>query len=321
MEREELLLQFREEKKQMIENYQMLFSKNLLEQAEKLGELVIENLKLLNQKVKEQKKEPLMFLYFALLKVDVIQKKYQILVQAQDFRWYFDDKAIEFYVPIDFLFESFQTLWEQLYIQSKKYVGKVSVYDVREIMFEELKKCQSSIAHVLRYLLRNVEKEEWFLEIFRTDYYVIRWGEYRDEAEILLRVDKKKKDQKEWEKELKNSMTQKENMVFSYWYQMELQGVHCEEVEMEFMTLEDCELKEVVFYKVNLSQASFLNSHFINCKFLECELVDASFSGSSFQDTCFEKCELTNTIFSSGQVNGLGLTQEELAVILVQEEE
>ena len=65
MEREELLLQFREEKKQMIENYQMLFSKNLLEQAEKLGELVIENLKLLNQKVKEQKKEPLMFLYFA----------------------------------------------------------------------------------------------------------------------------------------------------------------------------------------------------------------------------------------------------------------
>ena len=73
MEREELLLQFREEKKQMIENYQMLFSKNLLEQAEKLGELVIENLKLLNQKVKEQKKEPLMFLYFALLKVDVIQ--------------------------------------------------------------------------------------------------------------------------------------------------------------------------------------------------------------------------------------------------------
>ena len=84
---------------------------------------------------------------------------------------------------------------------------------------------------------------------------------------------------------------------------------------------EKVKLKEVVFYKVNLRQANFLNSHFINCKFLECDLVDANFSGSSFQDTCFETCELTNTIFSSGQVNGLGLTQEELAVIFVQEEE
>ena len=68
MEREELLLQFREEKKQMIENYQMLFSKNLLEQAEKLGELVIENLKLLNQKVKEQKKRTLDVFVFCAFK-------------------------------------------------------------------------------------------------------------------------------------------------------------------------------------------------------------------------------------------------------------
>lgn len=321
MEREELLLRFKEEQKQMIENYRILFSKHLLENAEILGNLVIENLKTVEQKAKEQKKENIMFLYFSLLKVDIIQKNYQIFVQAQDFRWYFDDKPIEFYFPIDFLLEPFQTLWDKLYIESKKYVGKVSIYDVRQIMWEELEKYQSSIAHVLRYLLKNIEREEWFSGIFDKNYYAIRWGEYRDEAEILLRVDRKKKDQKEWEKEQKNSKTKKENMVFSYWYETKIQNSRCEELEMEFITLESCELKEVIFYKVNLSNANFISSHFINCKFIECSLEDASFASSVLKDTVFENCGLKNAVFSREEAEHLGLTQEELAMILVQEEE
>lgn len=317
MKRDELLQHFKDTEKEAIGFYRAIFSGQLLENAEILTGLVIENLKTVAGTVKAQGKENIMFLYFSLLKVEVLERHYSILLQAQDFKWHMDTGQVQLVFPLDFLFGPLNELWDHLLLESKKYVGKINSYDIREIIFQELDIYNSSIAHVLRYTLSDIDKQGWFHEIPKLDYWAIRWGGYKDQTEILVQVDKEVKDQKRFNKGLKKAVVEKDKFVFDYWYKADLKGSYCENINMQFITFDQCEVKDFVFQKGDMVHAKFLGCKLVGCKFINCSLMDADFSNTTLEDVSFKGSDLTNAILPMDSLPYIHLGPEQLQVVYV----
>lgn len=318
--REEALERFHAEEKMQIEEARTAFADHLMKHLELLKKTVLQGIQNLSQEVEKQKKTDLVFFYFSLLKINVLSRKYTISLLAQDSGWYLDQNSIEVTFSLDFLFEPLEQLWDYLDQKSKEYVGTVNRYDVQHIIFTELDSYNKTIANVLRFMVQGLEQESCFKEIPKAETWEVRWGEYRDETQLLLQVDRAPKGLKEWKKQWRKVNQEADRLVFSYWYQGRFSHSDCSEFDLKYITFEQCHLSRFNFDRADLMSAKFKDTTLNGCSFQGSNLQDANFTGSNFQAVDFTGADLTNAVFSGKSLFDLKLTPEQLDVILVKEE-
>lgn len=320
MDRETALKSYHEAVTGKISEFNNHLETSVIEHAETLEQLVKDAMNLLGDQMKKQEKEYVCFLYFSLLKTDFINRRYRFQLQGLDMRWYMDDEPLEIYVDAEKLFKPFNRLWEELTEESQGYGGVINSYDIQNILFEELSYLNSIICQILRYRLRDWEKKEIFASVIRSPYWVLKWGEYRDQSEILVQTDRVEKEVAVWKEQLAKAARKPETLVFSYWYKGIYKGKSPEALDMRFITFEEASLKNIMFQDCNMEGSRFIKCTLTDCTFQGCNLWGADFRGCSFEQTSFEGAELTAAIFPAESVPFLKISAEQLQVIRLERE-
>ena len=318
MDRENALQNYREAVSGRISEFRSRMGGYLVEHAGELEAMVRTGMELLGKQMEEGNKEYVCFLYFSLLKIDLIQKKYRFLVQGMDMRWYLDEEPAEVYVDATEVFRPFDELWDALLSENRGYGGAVNIYDIHHLLFEELLFVDSVICRILRYRLRDWEKKGIFDRVPRSPYWILKWGEYRDRSEILLQTDRVEKEPGAWKEELKKAVGKPDRMIFGYWYKGTCEEGEPVNLDMRFITFEKSTLKNLAFQNCNMEGSRFPESTLIGCSFEGCSLCGADFRGCSFEKTSFAGAELTEAIFPAESLPFLGISAEQLQVIRIE---
>lgn len=317
MEREMALQSYREAVSGKIEIFRGEVEKHLMGHAEYLENMVRSGMELLGEQMEKQKKEYVCFLYFSVLKTDLLRRKYRVLLHGLDMRWYLDDEPAEVYVDADELFAPFDSLWNALEEANRGYGGTVNNYDIQNLLFNELHLIDSMICQILRYRLRDWEEKGIFDKVVRSPYWLLKWGEYRDRAEFIIQTDRVEKPASAWKEELTKTAHSPENMIFSYWYKGNCQGKNPKDLDMRFITFEECIVKDIKFEHCNMEGSRFPKSKISGCRFDGCNLCGADFRKCSFENTSFAGAELKAAIFPAESIPFLDISAEQFQVIYV----
>jgi len=321
MEREAALQSYRETVSGKLAEFRSTMEKHLIEHGEYLENIVKSCMELLGEQMEKTGKEYVCFLYLSVLKADLISRKYRIYLHGLDMRWYLDEEPAEAYMDAEELFEPFDRLRNSLEEANSGYGGAVSSYDIQNLLFEELPLIDSMICQILRYRLRDWEEKGIFDTVVRSPYWLLKWGEYRDRSEFLIQTDRVEKPDSAWKEELKKAAHDPEKMVFSYWYKGKCQGKNPQNLDMRFITFEDCVVQDIRFENCNMEGSRFPKSKLNGCSFAGCNLNGADFRNCSFDHTSFAGAELTLAIFPAESIPFLEISAEQLQTIQIYREE
>ena len=321
MDRETALQDFQKKAAIKIAEFRNGITAYVLERAEALEELVRTAAERLGEQMEKQGKESVSFLYFSILKTDFIGGRHRIMLHALDMQWYLDEAPAEVYVDAGDLFAPLMELWDALTEAGGGYGGAVNRYDITHLIFDQLPVYDTAVSYVLRWRLRDWEKKSIFESVPRTPYWLVKWGQYRDQTETLLQTDRTKKEASEWAEALAKARHKPDRMVFSYWYQGTFEGGSPKEMDMRFITFEECEIKNMDFKDCNLEGSRFVKCTFSDCTFPGCNLWGADFRGCRFERTSFEGAELSAAVFPAESVPFLNISAEQLQVIGLDREE
>lgn len=317
MEREAALQSYRETVSEKISDFRSNMEKHLMEHAGYLEDLVKVGMDRLGEQMEKQEKEYVCFLYISILKADLIHRKYRIFLHGLDMRWYLDVEPAESYVDAEKLFEPFERLRSVLEEANSGYGGAVSSYDIQNLLFDELPLMDSMICQILRYRLRDWEEKGIFDKVVRSPYWLVKWGEYRDRSEFLVQTDRVEKPDSAWKDELKKAAHNPENMVFGYWYRGKCQGKDPKDLDMRFITFEECTIRDVKFDHCNMEGSRYTHSKISGCSFEGCNLSGADFRDCSFENTSLAGAELLSAIIPAESIPFLKISAEQLQVIHV----
>lgn len=317
MTRQEAMKRLKEEYAEALAQTKQLFWEQAQEQYETFAQTLKQLFHSLREEMEKTEKDKLMHLYFSLLRIDLQNRKYRVMVQAMDASWYLDEHPIYLTFSVDDLFQVLHPIWDQMLEGSKKYMGKVNAYDISNMMQELAMECNGLLAHQLRFMLRDIEENKDFANIPKEETWYIRWGEYRDKSEIVAHVDRIPKDQKQWDRSVRKAEQKEDELIAGYWYQTDIANTNCQGKLMYFINFEDCTIKNICFDRVNLTGARFRNCRLIGCSFKEGILRQTEFTDCTWDDNVFTGADLTNAVFMEQEIPYIHLEADQLQTILV----
>lgn len=327
--------------KDLIEECEKNFCANLSNNEEKIKSILIDGIKSVDEKAKKIQEihddYGLYVLHFELLRTNIINESYKILIHGYNGLWYLDDNSVYEEIDLLFLFKPFIILKEKLIKAKKAYFGKINNYDIQEIVFNLASKCYRQICDNARIWMWNLDEKEWIKESSLGDAYSIKWGEYQDKSETIFSMDNRKKSAEDI-LEFKKKPKEKMPFVYSVWRDSTLKDLNLSEEELLFINFKNSKLINMDFSKSNIIRGQFKNTEVVNCKFNESLLVGTSFENSVLKDTSFQNSNLTNldfrraklknvsfenaivegAIFSEEQVPFLHLTPQQLQDIYIE---
>jgi len=317
MTRQEAIEQFKKENVEILINGKQDFLNHLQEQTEVLVKTLKKVFSSLNKEWEEQRKGKLMFLYFSLLRIDLLSRRYQIMIQAMDARWYMDTEPLQMTFSLEYLFEILNPVWDRLNDNRVKYIDKVNAYDVSHMMQELLMECNGILAQQLRFMFRDIEDNNDFAAIPKEDAWHLYWGEYRDKCEMIACVDRSIKDQQMYDRSVRKTEQSENELAGSYWYGMEASGTDCSGKMMYFINFEDCTLSNISFDNSNMTGARFRNCTLKGCSFQGTILRQADFSDCTWEDNMFTGADLMNAVFMEQEIPFVHLDGEQIQMILI----
>ncbi|MEY8356561.1 pentapeptide repeat-containing protein [Lachnospiraceae bacterium 54-53] len=317
MTKQEALEKFKEEEREYLEDRKRQFFMELQEKAGEVSDVIKRAFSSLREEIERGEKEKIMFFYFSLLRIDVLNKNYNVLVQAMDARWYMDREPARVTFSLAFLFSKLDGIRERLELDGKKYIGKINRYDVSHIFQETVMECNQILAGQLRFLFRDIEENRDFSYIPKLDTWGIYWGEYRDASEIIACVDREKKEQKDWDRALRLTKEMEGVMTSKFWYEADLKDSDCRGKTLLFNQFENCTLTNLCFDEANLSGSRFKNCTMKACSFLNAVIQQADFVDCVWDGNDFDGADLTYSIFMEKDVPHLHLDPGQLQTILI----
>lgn len=317
MKREEALTKFHEEESGYLNQVKAEFLSDIQENASELADCLQRVFSDIREAVAEKKKEKIMFIHISLLRIDFLNGAYRFLAQAMDMKWYMDQDKAEVAFSLERFFSRFDRAREKLLTDSQKYMGKICKYDIDHMLMETGMECNRLLANLLHFVFRDIEENEDFKAIPKENSWAIRWGEYRDDSEMIASVDREKKQQKDWNRMLRETKEDEGRMVSSFWYETELADTDCTGKAFCFIQFENCTLCSMTFDKSNLIGARFKNCTLTSCSFKESSLRQAGFENCKWENCDFQGADLTSCIFYEDDVPFLHLDAEQLQAILI----
>lgn len=317
MKREEALCKFREEECDYINEVKARFLSNIQESANDIAGCLQNVFAEIRRTVEKTEKKDIMFIHFSMLRFDFLNHTYRFLAQIMNAKWYMDMEPVEVTFSLEDYFSVFTEAGERMELDSKKYMGKINRYDINNLLMEAGIECNIMLANLLRFVFRDIEENQDFKALPKLNTWGIRWGEYRDASELIACADREKKDQKDWNRAIRETKNNPGRLVSSFWYETELQDTDCKGLPLCFLQLENCRLQNVNFEKANLIGARFKNCTLSTCDFKKASLRQTIFEGCKWENCDFQEADLTECIFYEDDIPFLHLDAEQLQVILI----
>ena len=318
MNREESLEEFKEKvAKTLGEESTAIFEKNFKANEEKVKAMMIEGMKSLIKRAKEVKEEKsenkIAVFQFELLRINILNDSYKILIHGYNALWYLDSNPIYEEIDLRFLFEPFIRLKEKLIKEKRIYIGKINDYDIQKIIFELVAKCYRDMSRTGRNWFWDLDEEEWIQENSVEDFYTVKWSEYQGRSETLFAMDSREKNIKEL-LELKKQPEEKLPFVYTVWKNSVLEDGDLTKENMLFINFKGSKLRRINFSKSNIIRGQFKATEVKECIFNSTKLIGASFENSKIEDSdlsngdCtgvdFKKADLRYVNFSNATLKG-----------------
>lgn len=324
MKREDALINFNEKyTNELLKKYEQIFYEDVMQNKDLLRSTVINSLKNICEDVSDFQNGldyyKIKYFQFSILRTSIISKNYIFLLSTYNQEWYLDDNAKHMELDMSFLFKSLNDLYNELYEKSKKFIGKINKYDIEKIILKQAMEYNEYIAYTVRFILQNIDREEWFDKVKKTDIYFIRWGEYQDKSELVYIMDNNKKTMNDFIKglDLTNEEAHKDELVYSVWKDTEISEAICIEKNMMFSNFKNSKISNFSFEKSILLGANFEDAILQNVNFNKTNLVGVNFIGVKFEDVKFEEAILDGAIFDQEDVPFLHLSSSQLQVIYI----
>lgn len=314
---------------------------------------------LLDAVLKLKKYYPIRVLQFQIMRTDLYQGKYRIEVCGYNKFWYLDEERTTAYVDIEFLYEPFQKLKEELEAEVPVYLGAISQYDINNMVNELFISCFNSSAPQMRESFFVFG--EWLLQNNRAYLkpYRVIWGEYKGRTDILYLQDEFGKETKEFIKLCEQD--KKAGHQFASFVQSNLKDMKLKEEKfaylnmkksiMQEVTFENCQFGESMFRESVMDWCSYANSIFYGCNFgrikgYQIEFTNSVITNSSFEEinlrrgnfqgaklvavdfsnSCLNECNFRNATLSmvdlrTADLDGIDLTDAKLEEVYINEKD
>ncbi len=268
------------------------------QKLEQLIERIFEAFEEIRKKADQQKKEDCVHFLFGLQRCDLLSNKARVRLDVMNPAWYMDEDKLTVQLDLTFLFESYFAWKERLLLDMRSYMGKVNQYDVENLIQEEIISGNRLIAHPLRFAFRNLEEQKCFRQIKKLPYWIIRWGEYKDYSEIVMRVNREERGEAAWLEAIERYSEDKEVLTAEYWYKVDILTGDCQKKQMFFTTFEECNIRHMDFSKAEMRGVRFIRCSLDNCKFTKANLQQADFEDCEFMDSDFTGANMSQATFS-----------------------
>lgn len=359
MNREEALQEFKEKiLPPYLDKCREKFNENLMKYEEELTEVLINGIVKVNEKVKEVKKinenYAINILQYELLRTNILDESFIIWLHAYNIQWYMDENAVYEEINLKFLFEPFIELKEALISEKNIYLGKVNIYDIQQIIFNEVREAYYNMEDYIREIFYDLDENEKMDKILFDEYYLIKWSEFRDESKNVFSMDYRKKDVNDLKDFCKKpyiypvfirsilSNYNLDDITFLYgnFKESKLTEINmnkcvsprCEYSYTEFnkCTLKECIITGSNFRKVKLNNVTFENCDLIGCnfnysdsiqvEFINCNIENSSFYKSSFYNVKFINCNLKGNNFIDSTFEKIHFEESDLTEAVFNEE-
>lgn len=306
MNREEALEKFKEKVvKNLAEENKLSFEKNFKDNEEKAKDLIIDGMKSIIKRAKDLKAEKnenkIAVFQFELLRINILNDSYKILIHGYNSLWYLDSNPIYEEIDLSFLFEPFIKLKEKLGKEKKIYIGKVNDYDIQKIIFEFAAKCYMDISKTVRNWLWDLDEEEWMKESSIEDFYTVKWSEYQGKSETLFSMDNREKNIKEL-LELKKQPEEKLPFVYTVWKNSTLEDVDLTKQNMLFINFKGSKLKNINFSECDIIRGQFKDTKVKRCTFTNARIIGTPFQNSKIEDSNFNNADCTGVDFRKSEL-------------------
>ena len=133
------------------------------------------------------------YLEYTMLYTNFIKRRYVAQVRVYGDKSYLDEnqRAVCDY-DVSFLFACFDRLWDELLVERKRYIGKVSALDVKSFMMQTLPEFYSYLASVARYVIEECVICKPFVEIETNERFMVNVGDYMAATDSVFRECKNK---------------------------------------------------------------------------------------------------------------------------------
>lgn len=294
MNRTEALEEFNKDiDAELIDKYKLKFEKNLKEEDEKFGKLLFQSIKDLNKEILKNRKIITNYkagvLHFELLRTNVLDDSYIIWLHGYNSLWYLDENSVHVEIDLKFLFEPFIEMKKELMSKIKVYMGKVTKYDVQNIIFKITSECFNKLSFVAREYFWDLDEEEWINEIELEDYYIIKWGEYREKSETVFAMDYRCKSKEELESLIKSD---KNKMPFLYtvWRNGKYEDCDLSKQSLLFINFKESTLK-----KINFDESDIISGELKKTVIKECTFDNSRVVGTAFSESILKECKFNNS--------------------------
>lgn len=317
MRREEAIKQFKADQQQRLQEYQLFFQKNLEIQLPVFIERFLEVFKELRIRFPEN--QEVAYIYFSILRCDILNKEYRVLVECMGKEWFQDPNTVSLYMPVDFLFEGIDELWDNLLEAIRPYMGKITQYEIYDMICDTVMECGRYIAGIMREVCWDIEENQDFCQITKASVWSILWGEYRGETELICHGDYEKKTRRDWDALYMQLERKPTVMATGYWYQAGLESCQCSGKDLSYTTFHECVLENMDFCNSNLYGARFLNCKIRDCRFHKADLRMAKFIDCSWENVTFDQADTTYTVFSKKGIPVEEFSEEQWEYMLLAE--
>jgi BTB/POZ domain-containing protein KCTD9 len=206
------------------------------------------------------------FLLFHLLRTRILDHNYQYQVRIYNQEWYLEDGRYVGDFNVEFVYDQYEKLWNELMNERLKYVKKISESDVRFIMMETIREFHQFIVCFLRENINEAIHMEEYKSLTFGDRLEIKVGEYLEIGDFVF-IDQKNKD---YEK-------------LMVWLDEEKEGD-----EYTFEDFREIELRDKNYSNLDLRYADFSKAKFSNVIFSNCRLEGTRFDGCNMEQVRFD---------------------------------
>lgn len=308
---------FRADHLEETERIRKEFAEHLQNRIDKLTECIYKSFENIKKQADEQKKNDCVYFLYSLQRYDLTQGKAIVRLDVANPAWYLDEKPLEDSFDVTFLFQEYFDFQEKLLREIREYMGKINIYDIWNFIQGEIMICNKLAAHILRFVFRQLENQETFAQIGKMPFWVIRWGEYKDESEIVMQINREVREEKAWQEKLERYQENPNVLVAEHWYKGELNSGDCSNKNMYFMFFEECSLKNIDFHGANLTGSRFSKCKIKNCNFSGANLNQTYFSECVFYDNEFQNASFNQAIFLEEGFSPEMFSEKQLGELLV----
>jgi len=246
------------------------------------------------------RKNPIGYIHFSILRTNITEKRHAIRMDAYDASWYEDRtecrdeyEVTEFYTLLD---EFIKTIEHE----RKGTSDSGGLREIQRALFTESNKYHLVIAELIRAGLKKASETKWFQAIKRDALFVICFGDYHDQADILYKEDTTDKDPKE----IKEHLEAKYQPAYTHEINknLDLSGGDYEGINLLFSDFTGCD-----FSNSRLNQATILYSDFRQTVLKDTNLentqiIDTDFSGAILENIDFKGASLKYLTFANAKL-------------------